>query len=145
MLEDLRGQDRGGVLPRVAFLVQDATHMFLEGSPEADIELLLVNEADEADYGAPVRTFGTVWPWAGTNRCFSVRASSQLFERLAEAASHHAELQVCSHVHFYRGKEAWVQWYDAFSAPLLASKMIPRERVERFTAAVGGTLSDDAD
>ncbi|MDH5670268.1 MAG: hypothetical protein OEY86_19895, partial [Nitrospira sp.] len=49
----------------VAFLVPDATHMFLEGSPEADIELLLVNEADEADYVAPI---GTVWSWPRTNR-----------------------------------------------------------------------------
>ncbi|MDH5668533.1 MAG: hypothetical protein OEY86_11025, partial [Nitrospira sp.] len=107
----------------------------------ADIELLLVNEADEADYVAPI---GTVWSWPRTNRRFSVRASSQLFGRLAEAASHHAESEVCDHVHFYRGKEALAQWYDAFSDPLLVSKSIPRERAERFATAVGGTLSDGA-
>ncbi len=121
----------------VSLLVPDATHMFLEGSPDSDIEALLANAADEADYAAPP---GTMWSWPGKNRRFSVRASSQLFERLAEAASHHAEPEVCDHVHFYRGQEALVQWFDAFADPLLVSNSIPRERVERFAAAVGGIL-----
>lgn len=97
----------------VALLVPDATHMFLEGSPDADIELLLMSEPDKADYVAPI---GTVWSWPRTNRRFSVRASSQLFERLAEAAPHHAEPEVCDHVHFYRGKEALAQCSMPFRA-----------------------------
>ena len=125
----------------VVLLVPDATHMFLEGSPDPDIEALLADAADEANYAAPV---GTVWSWPQKNQRFSVRASSELFARLSEAASHHAEPEICTHVHFYRGQEALVQWFDAFSDPLLVSKSVTRERVERFASAVGGALSDGA-
>jgi hypothetical protein len=123
----------------VSLLVPDATHMFLEGSPDPDIEALLVSAADEAGFAAPV---GTIWSWPQKDRQFSVRASSELFLRLSEAASHHAEPEVCTHIHFYRGHEALVQWFDAFSDPLLVSKAVARERVERFASAVDGALSD---
>jgi hypothetical protein len=115
--------------------------MFLEGSPDPDIEALLADAADEADYAAPV---GTIWSWPQKNQRFCVRASSELFLRLSEAASHHAEPEICSHIHFYRDHEALVQWFDAFSDPLLVSKAVARERVERFASAVGGALSGGA-
>lgn len=125
----------------VSLLVPDATHMFLEGSPDPDIEALLAEWADDADYAAPV---GTIWSWPRKNHRFSVRASSELFVRLSEAASHHAEPEICDHLHLYRGQEALVQWFDAFSDPLLVSKLVARERVERFASAVGGALSEGA-
>ena len=125
----------------VSLLLPDATHMFLEGSPDPDIEALLADAADEADYAAPV---GTSWSWPQKNQRFSVRVSSELLARLSEAASHHAEPEICCHVHFYRGQEALVQWFDAFSDPLLVSKSVARERVERFASAVAGALSDGA-
>lgn len=121
----------------VYLLMPDATHVFLEGSPDADIETLLANASVEVDYSAPT---GTMWSWPRTNRRFSIRASPQLFERLAEAASHHAEPEVCDHIHFYRGQDVLAQWFDAFADPLLVSSSVPRERVERFVAAVGGVL-----
>jgi hypothetical protein len=125
----------------LSLLLPDATHMFLEGSPDPDIQALLADAADEADYAAPV---GTLWSWPQKNQRFSVRASSELFARLSEAAAHHAELEICCHVHFYRGQEALAQWFDAFLDPLLVSKSVPRERVERFASAVGGVVSDGA-
>lgn len=125
----------------VRLLVPDATHMFLEGSPASDIVALLSDAADETNYAAPV---GTLWSWPQKERRFSVRASSEFFERLAEAASHHAEPEVCTHVHFYRGQEALAQWFDAFLDPLLVSKSVARTDVEKFASAVGGTLSDGA-
>lgn len=125
----------------VSLLVPDATHMFLEGSPDPDIVVLLKTGADEADYAAPV---GTIWSWPRKNRRFSVRASPELLARLSEAASHHAEPEICDHLHFYRGQEALVQWFDAFSDSLLVSKSVSRERVEQFASAVGGALSDGA-
>ena len=125
----------------VSLLVPDATHMFLEGSPDPDIETLLMDAADEADYAAPI---GTMWSWPQKNRRFSIRASSALFERLAEAASHHAEPEVCDHVHFYRGQEVLAQWFDAFVDPLLVSRSVPQERVERFAVAVGGSVVEGA-
>jgi hypothetical protein len=81
--------------------------MFLEGSPDPNIEALLADAADDADFAAPV---GTIWSWPQKNQRFSVRASSELFVRLSEAAADYAEPEICSHVHFYRGQEALVQW-----------------------------------
>jgi len=125
----------------VSLLVPNATHMFLEGSPDPDIEALLAAAADDADYAAPG---GTIWSWPRKEQRFSVRASPELFARLSEAASNHAELEICTHVHFYRGQEALVQWFDAFSDPLLVSKSVPREHVEQFASVVGGAVSEDA-
>jgi hypothetical protein len=110
--------------------------MFLEGCPDPDIEALLLDAADATDYLAPV---GTLWSWPH-NRRYAVRASSQFFGRLADAASRHAEPEVCSHVHFYRGEKALAQWFDAFSNPLLVSNAVSREHVEQFAAAAGGIL-----
>jgi len=125
----------------VSLLVPDATHMYLEGSPDPDIEAVLADAADDTDYTAPV---GTIWSWPGRNRRFSVRASPELFARLSEASTNHAEPEICDHVHFYRGEDALVQWFDAFSVPLLVSKSVPRDRVERFATAVAGALTDGA-
>lgn len=125
----------------VSLLVPDATHMFLEGSPDPDIEALLADAADDADYAAPV---GTIWSWPGKNRRFTVRASPELFARLSSASLSHAEPEICDHIHFYRGQEALVQWFDAFSEPLFVSKSVERERVERFASAVGGALTEGA-
>jgi hypothetical protein len=125
----------------LSLLVPDATHMFLEGSPEPDIQEMLAESADGADYAAPL---GTLWSWPQKNRRFSVRASPELFVRLSEAASHHAEPEICDHLHVYRGEEALVQWFDAFSDPILVSKAVARERAERFASAVGGAMSDGA-
>jgi hypothetical protein len=120
-------------------LVPEATHMFLEGSPVPEIQRLLADAADAAGYAAPV---GTIWSWPQKNRRFSVRGSSDLFLRLSEAASHLAEPEICDHLHVYRGQQALVQWFDAFSVPMLVSKVVARERVERFASAVGGAMSE---
>jgi len=125
----------------VSVLVPDATHMFLEGSPDPDVEALLASETDGAQYAAPV---GTIWSWPQKEQRFSVRASPELFARLSEAATNHAEPEICTHVHFYRGEEALVQWFDAFLDPLLVSKSVERERVERFASVVGGAVSEGA-
>jgi hypothetical protein len=128
-----------GFFRAVSLLVPDATHMFLEGSPDPDIEALLAAAADDADYAAPV---GTIWSWPQKERRFSVRASPELFVGLSHAAAHHAEPEICSHIHFYRGQEALVQWFDAFVDPLLVSKSVARGQVERFASAVGGVVSE---
>ena len=125
----------------VSLLVPDATHMFLEGSPAPNIKALLAAAADDVEYAAPV---GTIWSWPQKEQRFSVGASSELFGRLAEAASGHAEPEICSHLHFYRNQEALVQWFDAFFDPLLVSKLVPREQVDRFASTVGGVVSDGA-
>ena len=67
-----------------------------------------------------------------------------LFAQLADAAAHHAEPEICSHLHFYLDVEPLAHWFDAFDDPFLVSKVIPRERLEEFSRAAGGELTDTA-
>jgi hypothetical protein len=122
----------------IAELVPDATDVFLEGSPAADIVSLIQPFVEPADYAAPA---GTIWSWPRNQR-FRLRASPQLFACLSEAAAHHAAPEVCDHLHVYCGPEPLVNWFDAFDDPVLVSKTIGRERVERFCRDVGGLFSD---
>jgi hypothetical protein len=121
-------------------LLPEATRMFLEGSPGPDIVALLENHAEQGEYRAPV---GTLWSWPRNQR-FTLKASLSLFAQLAEEAGHHAEPEVCSHLHFYRDGEPLAHWFDAFDDPFLVSKIIPRDRLEEFSRAAGGKLGNTA-
>lgn len=123
----------------IAALVPDATDLFLEGSPAADIVALMQSHLERSEYLAPA---GTFWSWPQRNRRFRLRASPELFARLSEAATHHAEPEICDHLHLYVGPEPLVTWFDAFIDPVLVSKAIARDRVEQFRRNVGGVLSD---
>jgi hypothetical protein len=122
----------------ISALVPDATDFCLEGSPDAEIVALIQPHIEPGDYMAPA---GTLWSWPRETR-FRMRPSPELFARLSEAATHLAEQEICSHLHLYRGPEPLVTWFDAFSIPLLVSKTVARDRVERFCRDVGGVLSD---
>lgn len=122
-------------------LVQGATHIFLEGAAAPDIVALVQPYADQCEYLAPV---GTLWSWPGRNQRLTLKASPALLARLSEVAANHAEPEICTHLHFYREAEPLLQWFDAFDDPLLVSKAIPRETVERFCTEVGGILADTA-
>jgi hypothetical protein len=126
-----------GFFRALHLLLPEATHIFLEGSPNSEIEALLLEALDEVGYAAPV---GTIWSWPQKDRRFSVRASPLLFERLADAASHLAEPEVCTHVHLYRDREALLQWFDACADPLLVSRALDRDRVEQFARVAGGVV-----
>jgi len=115
--------------------------VFLEGTPAPDVMALIAAHAEQIEYGAPV---GTLWSWPGRNQRFTLRASSLLFAGFSEAGARHAEPEICDHLHFYREAEPLVHWFDAFLDPLVVSKAIPREKVERFCSEVGGVLSDAA-
>lgn len=114
--------------------------MYLEGSPTPDVVDLLRDHIKEGSYGAPI---GTIWSWPKNER-YSLTASPQLFGSLAHIATRHAEPEICSHLHFYRSEEPLANWFDAFDDPFIVSQSIPRERVERFCAALGVTYTDAA-
>jgi hypothetical protein len=134
-----------GVTDAVAFfralpeLLPEATRVLLEGTPAPEIAAIVTVHAEEGDYGGPV---GTLWSWPRSHR-FTLRASSALFEQLAEAAARHAAPEICSHLHVYRDGEPLTHWFDAFFDPLLVSKVVRRERVEDFARATGGRVEDD--
>ena len=131
-------RDAEGFFSAVQPLVAGATHVFLEGSPAQDVAALLRAHIDPSDYLAPV---GTLWSWPARERRMSLKASAALFSELSAAAAHHAELEICTHIHVYRNGEALLQWFDAFIDPVLISRIISIEVVEQFCASVGGVLT----
>ena len=53
-------------------------------------------------------------------------------DRMAELqdfADRIAEPEVCDHLHAYRGEDLLIEWYDAWSDPLLVSRSIPGKRM----------------
>ena len=81
-------------------LVPEATHMYVEGSPGPDVIAALQPHVEPKKYVAPA---GTVWSWPRRNQRLTLRVSLALFDLLADLASHHAEPEICSHLHLYRG------------------------------------------
>lgn len=132
-------RDAAAFFRAVPRLLPEATRMLLEGSPDPDVVALLAEHVDQAEYGAPV---GTLWSWPQRERRFTLRASPALFAQLSEAASRHAEPEICSHLHFYRDAEPLAQWFDAFDDPFLISKAIPHDRLARFAQDAGGTVAE---
>jgi hypothetical protein len=121
-------RDAGAFFRAVPQLLPEATHLFLEGTPGPDILALISTHAEQREYEAPA---GTLWSWPRNQR-FALTPSHALFARLSEAAAHHAEPEICSHLHFYRDADD----------PLLVSKAISRDKVEQFCLATGGVLTD---
>lgn len=121
-------------------LLPEATHLFVEGSPAPDIVALISAHAEPGQYAGPV---GTYWSWPRNPR-FTLKASPSLFAQLSESAAHHADPEVCSHLHLYRDAEPLAHWVDAFDDPFLVSKVIPREKVRAFCLVSGGVLADGA-
>jgi hypothetical protein len=119
-------------------LLAAATHVYLEGSPAPEIVALISRYEDPTPYRAPA---GTFWSWPPSQR-FALKASPAMLAEFADAATRHAEPEICCHLHFYRDAEPLAQWFDAFSDPLLVSKTISRELVEHFCRETGGELRD---
>jgi hypothetical protein len=122
-------------------LVPEATHMYVEGSPGPDVIAALQPHVEPKKYVAPA---GTVWSWPRRNQRLTLRVSPALFDLLADLASHHAEPEICSHLHLYRDDEALLHWFDAFDDPIVVSKTVPRDRVERFCTDAHAVLLNSA-
>jgi len=50
---------------------------------------------------------------------------------------HHAEPELAIHFHVYQGATVLLEWYDAFSQPMLISGAVSEERVKLLTDILG--------
>jgi hypothetical protein len=89
--------------------------MLLEGSPHPEIEALWIDAADRADTQRQLARYGRGHRRSVGFRFQHHRISSYAWRKWRQS---HSEDEICSHLHFYRGQEALVQWFDAFSVPL---------------------------
>jgi hypothetical protein len=126
----------------IPVLLPEATHLLLEGSPAPGVREVLSSHAEPSEFRA---ARGTFWSWPQKNQRFTLKASSLLFAALADAARHHAQPEICDHLHLYRQDEPLAQWFDAFVDPFLVSKTVSRERLQEFARLTGGALADSGD
>ena len=125
-------------LREVPALLPDATTMYLEGQPYPDVQAFLSEYIDQSTYGAPI---GTTWP---KPQLYSLTVSPQFFARFAALAEHHAEPEICDHVHLYKDYDPLANWFDAFSDPLYVTKGVARDRMERFCRSLNATFESGA-
>jgi hypothetical protein len=127
------GWEIGGIRQAAAFfdalveLLPLPTYLRFEGTSVApDVRALL-----EANAIAPAMNIraGTLWPKPSV---FHILANELLLRRLGTLARHHGELEICDHFHAYRNGHGLLQWYDAFSDPLLVDETIAGAAVQYF-------------
>ena len=132
------GWEVGGIRKASAFfeaLVEFlplSTYLRFEGTSVApDVRALL-----EANAVAPAMniTRGTLWP---KPKVFHVLANERLLRTLATLALHLAEPEICDHFHAYQDGQLVLQWYDAFSDPLLVDETIAEAAVQHFCSKLG--------
>jgi len=118
------------------WLPDGAVMCFEDGSPDAELRAFMAGYSLPKQSHVPI---GTIWP---KPLVFHVPASEAALVELARIMERHAEPELAIHFHVYR-QETWLlQWYDAFSAPLLLSGSIPREKVEVLACRMGGRIRE---
>ena len=109
-----------------------STYLCFEGTSVApDVRALL-----EANAVAPAMniTRGTLWPEPNV---FHVLATERLLRTLATLARHLAEPEICDHFHAYKDGRLVLQWYDAFSDPLLVNETVVEATGQAFCSRLG--------
>jgi len=110
---------------------EDAILYFEGGSPDAEIDnFIATHSVPEVSHVA----MGTIWP---RPEVFHVPATVTILNELARIMKHHAEPELAVHFHVYRNDSVLLEWYDAFSQPMLMSGAIPEEKVKVFADKIG--------
>jgi len=111
-------------------------YLYFEGDTiAADVRSLLASSAV-----VPVHEIlrATIWPKPSI---FHVLATKQFIHELAVVAAKHAEPEVCDHFHAYSDSRVLMQWYDAFSDPLLIDESIIEASLHSFCKKLGAQYS----
>jgi hypothetical protein len=114
-----------------------ATHLFLEGTSQADAVHQVLEKHQVAGPYLPERQ--TTWP---APKQWRLSFSSALLLELSRLAAAHAQPELTDHLFIYDGDAAVVEWPDAFApgAPILISGAVPREAVQSLSGRLGATV-----
>jgi len=113
-----------------------ATTLFVEGRPTADVDAFLRSAAEPGPYlPAP----GTIDP---KPTLYRVRCDGPTLAGLAALAKHHAEPEICDHLHVYASDRPLLLWWDAFLSDDSAYVVLGADpdRLRVFAGAVGFEL-----
>lgn len=125
------GVDSSKFFKALANYFQDATTLFIEGDSIANEVMNLYKEnIEKGDY---LPRSGTTFPRSIKIRC---KYSVEFMNELACIADKHAEPELCDHLHLYKNNKPLIEWMDAFLDSILVSQEIPKETIDRFSAAI---------
>ena len=105
---------------------QDASTLFIEGDFAKDVLILYKKNVQGGDY---LPEPGTIFPKLTKLRC---KYSVEFMNELALMAEHHAEPEMCEHLHLYKDNNPIIEWMDAFSDEMYISTIVPQEIVNKF-------------
>jgi hypothetical protein len=71
---------------------------------------------------------------------YHVPATVAVLNELTKIMTHHAAQELAVHIHVYRGNEVLLEWYDAFSDPLLMNGIISEEQIKIFSNKIKATF-----
>jgi hypothetical protein len=110
----------------------EATSVFLEGISIVDEAKLLYQRFHQEGPYLPEKAI--LKPRSDVMRC---NASTEFWQELADLSENHAEQELFCHIFVYQNANPLLEWWDAFSDPLMISTLIPRSNIENFAARNG--------
>jgi hypothetical protein len=119
-------------LREIIRLLDSSETVFIEGTSISE-------EAENlyTKYRAPGKYLpgkGVIWPKSKTFIC---NASAEFFNELAELSQHKAEPELFDHFFIYRGQSPFIEWWDAFSDPMILSSSVSESDVYNFAGKLG--------
>src|SRR5687767_9268922 len=126
--------DASQFLRALPSLVPSDALLFLEGDVYSEqVRDFLTRETVMA---SPRPALGTIWPRQAYT---AIPATPQVLEALAALSESLPSIEICTHLHVFRGEKFLLSGYDAFTSEFWLSGDLPEDKVRRFSEAVGGT------
>src|ERR1019366_8897622 len=96
-------------------LLPEGSVLYLEGTSRSARDLITFLQSHAA-IGISKVALGTIWP---RPRCAHASITSESMLELACLSERLVVPEVCSHLHAYKDGRILLEWYDAFSDPVL--------------------------
>ena len=113
-------------------LLDGSEVVFLEGTCIAKEAQKLYKSYECTTEYLPAK--GIIWP---SSKTYSCKATASFFQGLENLADNHAEPELFTHFHVYKGNHRFLEWWDAFSDPIFLSGSVSEGDVYNFAATMG--------
>lgn len=106
--------------------------LYLEGTSIADdVQAFLRTRAAATTRHAAM---GTIWPRPSV---FHMPLTAENLAGLADLAEHHAEPEICDHLHVYQGETVWLEAHDFPNDSVSVSGEVSEDQLKAFCVALG--------
>jgi len=127
-----KGIDSSKFFREITPMLDNSEAAFIEGtSISKEAEELYTKYKEPGKY-LPVK--GIIWPKSKTFRC---NAATEFFNELAKLSQNKVEPELFDHFFIYRGQNPILEWWDAFSDPIMLSPAISESDVYNFAGKLG--------